>query len=150
MSRVRSSQSPSPPPPGRRVSVEQIPNNVLLEFTNADDLKPYPNNPHKHPKEQLEQVRASIRAYGVVGAVAADEDGVIINGELVWQAAKLEGKSSIPVLRLLGLSESQKRELRIGLNKHQHNADWDTEQLRLEIQAILEKPLDSGQCSTEK
>ena len=113
--------------------LQLVPNNLLFEFANPDNLKPYPNNPHKHPKDQIEQVRASIRAYGLARAVVVDEESVIIDGEATWQAAKLEGKTSIPVLRLLGLSETEKRELRIGLNKHPLNADWDVEQLRIEI-----------------
>jgi len=139
MSRRRSaiSQAASPTAGG-----QQIPNNLLFEFANPGNLKPYPANPHKHPKEQIGQIRASIRAYGVVRPVVTDEEGVIIDGEAVWRAAKGEGKASIPVLRLLGLSETQKRELRIGLNRHPRHADWDTEQLRLEIQAILAVHID--------
>ena len=123
------------------------PNDLLFEFVNPDSLRPYPNNPHKHPKEQIEQLRASIRAYGAVRPVVVDEEGTYIDGEALGRAAKLEGKSFIPVIRLFGLSETQKRELRIGLNKHPLNADWDIEQLRLEIEEILavHVDLDPGQ-----
>lgn len=135
------SRPPTSPLTGA-ASGQLIPNNLLFELVNPDSLKPYPNNPHKHPKQQIEQVRASIRAYGIVRPVVVDEEGTIIDGEALWQAAKGEGKASIPVLRLLGLSDTQKRELRIGLNKHPHNADWDVEQLRIEIQAILAVHID--------
>jgi len=110
---------------------------VLFEWVSPGSLKPYSGNPHTHPREQVEQVRASVRAYGVARPVIADEDGTLIDGEVVLRVAKLEGMTSIPTLRLLGLSETQKRELRIGLNKHPLNADWDLDQLRLEIQEIL-------------
>ena len=120
----------------------KIPNNQLSEFANPDGLRPYPKNPHKHPKEQIAQIRASIRAYGIVRPVVADEKGTIIDGEALWRAAKLEGLASIPVFRLFGLSETAKSELRIGLNKHPQNADWDLEQLRLEIEAILDVHVD--------
>jgi len=130
------------PPLAVAASSQPIPNNLLFEFVNPDSLKPYPGNPHKHPKQQIEQIRASIRAYGIVRPVVTDEEGIIIDGEALWQAAKLEGNTSVPVLRLFGLSETQKRELRIGLNKHPHNADWDAEQLRIEIEAILAVHID--------
>jgi DNA modification methylase len=120
----------------------QTPNNLSFELAHPDSLKPYPNNPHKHPKSQIEQIRASIRAHGIVRPVLADDKRIIIDGEAVLRAAKLEGKTAIPTLRIFGLSETQKRELRIGLNKHPHNADWDTEQLRLEIRAILDVHID--------
>jgi hypothetical protein len=133
------SQSASPLP---LAGDRQTPNNLSFELANPDCLKPYPNNPHKHPKPQIEQIRASIRAHGIVRPVIVDDEGIIIDGEALWRAAKLEGKTSIPTLRVFGLSEMQKRELRIGLNKHPHNAVWDTEQLRLEIQAILDVHID--------
>jgi DNA modification methylase len=123
-------------------SGQLIPNNLLFQLVNSDSLKPYQNNPHKHPKQQMEQIRASIRAYGIVRPIVVDDEGTIIDGEALWQAAKLEGRTSIPTLRLLGLSETQKREIRIGLNKHPHNADWDLEQLRIEIQEILAVHID--------
>jgi ParB-like chromosome segregation protein Spo0J len=62
---------------------------------------------------------------GLARALVVAEDGTILDGEAVWRAAKLEGITSIPVLRVFGLSENQKRRLRIGLNRHQQNADWD-------------------------
>jgi DNA modification methylase len=113
----------------------------LFEWVDPGSLKPYPGNPHKHPKEQIEQIRGSIRAYGFARPVVADEDGVLLDGEAVWRAAKLEGKA-VPTYRIFGLSETQKRELRIGLNKHGQNADWDAEQLRIELQAILAVHID--------
>ena len=130
------------PPLDPSASGQQIPNNMLFEFVNPNSLRPYPGNPHKHPKQQIEHIRASIRANRVVRPILTDEDGIIIDGEAVWRAAILEGLTSIPIVRLFGLSETQKRELRIGLNKHPLNADWDVEQLRLEIQAILEVHVD--------
>jgi DNA modification methylase len=131
------SQSASP-----QVLADGGPNNLSFELAHPDSLKPYPTNPHKHPKPQIEQIRASIRAHGIVRPVIVDDEGIIIDGEALWRAAKLEGKISIPTLRIFGLSETQKRELRIGLNKHPHNADWDVEQLRLEIRAILDVHID--------
>ena len=119
-----------------------IANDLSFEFVHPDTLKPYPGTAHRHPKEQIAQLRTSIRAHGVVGAVITDEDGEIINGEAVWRAAKAEGKISIPVIRRHGLSDAQKRALRIGLNKHAQNAEWDLDQLRIEIQGILAVNID--------
>lgn len=119
-----------------------IANDLSFEFVHPDKLKPYPHTAHRHPKEQIAQLRASIRAHGVVGAIITDEDGEIINGEAVWRAAKAEGKVSIPVIRRHDLSEAQKRALRIGLNKHAQNAEWDLDQLRVEMQGILAANID--------
>ncbi|HUK06815.1 MAG TPA: DNA methyltransferase [Stellaceae bacterium] len=116
----------------------QIQNYLTFEWVTPDSLKPYPNNPHKHSKKQIEQVQASIRLFRIARPIIADEEGNIIDGEAVRKAALLEGVTPIPAFRLFGLSETQKRALRIGLNKHPLNADWDVELLRLEIRAILD------------
>jgi len=60
--------------PALASSGQLIPNNLLFEFANPDSLKPYSNNPHKHPKQQIEQIRASIRAYGIVRPVVFDDE----------------------------------------------------------------------------
>ena len=131
MSAQTSSERDSP------IAGQALSNNLHLEFVDPDSLKPYPNNPHKHPKQQIEQLRISLRANGVIPSLLVDENGMIIDGEAVWRAAKLEGITSIPIVRVLGLTETQKRKLRIGLNKHPENAAWDLDELRIEIKAIL-------------
>ena len=117
-------------------------NSMHLEHVHPDTLKPYPNNPHTHPKSQLKQIKVSLLANGVVGAILVDEFSVIINGEAVWRVSKEIGLQSIPVLRLFGLTEVQKRKLRIGLNKHADNAEWDADALRVEVTDILEVEID--------
>jgi ParB-like chromosome segregation protein Spo0J len=108
-------------------------NSMQLEHVHPDTLKPYPNNPHTHPKSQLKQIKASLLANGVIGAILVDETSEIINGEAVWRVSKEIGLQSLPVLRVYGLTEIQKRKLRIGLNKHADNAEWDADALRVEI-----------------
>lgn len=123
-------------------------NSVQLDFVDPASLRPYPQNPHKHPALQIEQIRLSIRANDLVARpIVVDEENVIIDGEAVWRAAKLEGRPTVPIFRLFGLSASAKRKLRIGLNKHGQNGDWAPDELRLEIEGILadEINLDPGE-----
>ena len=128
-------------------AIQAIPNNMVLNFVDPASLKAYPGNPHKHPRQQIEQLRASIRANDVLPRVIVDDNDVIIDGEALWRATMLEGKSSMPVIRVFGLSDVQKRKLRIGLNKHAQNGDWALDELRLEIHAILAETvnLDPGE-----
>jgi DNA modification methylase len=118
------------------------PNHLQFESVHPDSLKPYPTNTHTHSKRQIEQIRGSIRTFGTVRPIIVDDEDNILDGEAVWRAAKLEGKTSIPVLRVFGLTETQKRAIRIALNKHPQNADWDLDQLRVEMQAILAVNID--------
>jgi DNA modification methylase len=112
-------------------------NRVVFADADINSLKPYPGNPHKHPKRQTEQLRASIRVHGIMRPVLADENGIIIDGEAIWRAAKLEGNTSVSVWYVHGLSDYEKAKLRLALNRIPLNADWAPDELRIEIESIL-------------
>jgi hypothetical protein len=97
------------------------------------DLIPDPRNARTHPKRQIEQLRASIEAFGFTNPVLADPDGRIIAGHGRLQAAKAIGLAEVPTIILSGLSEAQKRALRIADNKIALNAGWDLEILQKEL-----------------
>ena len=73
------------------------------------------------------KIRASIEAFGFTNPVLADPEGHIIAGHGRLQAARLMGLAELPVITLSGLSETQKRTLRIADNKIALNAGWDLE-----------------------
>ncbi|MGZ5875860.1 MAG: site-specific DNA-methyltransferase [Bradyrhizobium sp.] len=97
------------------------------------DLIPDPRNARTHPKRQIDQIRASIEAFGFTNPVLADREGHIIAGHGRLQAARAMGLAELPVITLTGLSETQKRTLRIADNKIALNAGWDLEILQLEL-----------------
>jgi hypothetical protein len=92
-----------------------------------------PRNARTHPKRQIDQIRASIEAFGFTNPVLADPEGHIIAGHGRLQAARAMGLAELPVITLSGLSETQKRTLRIADNKIALNAGWDLEILQLEL-----------------
>jgi hypothetical protein len=44
------------------------------------DIRPFDRNAKEHPKEQVEQIRRSIEAFGMNDPLAIDEQNVIIEG----------------------------------------------------------------------
>jgi DNA modification methylase len=108
------------------------------------DLKPDPRNARTHPKKQVEQLCASIRSFGFTNPVLVDETGVLIAGHGRLRAAKELGFATVPVIELLGLTEAQKKALRLADNKIALNAGWDLEILKLELAeiAVLDVDLD--------
>ena len=97
------------------------------------DLIPDPRNARTHPKRQIDQIRASIGEFGFTNPILADPEGHIIAGHGRLQAARAMGLAEVPVIILSGLSESQKRALRIADNKIALNAGWDLEILHQEL-----------------
>ena len=97
------------------------------------ELVPDPRNARTHSKRQVEQIVSSIRAFGFTNPILADLDGNLIAGHGRLRAAKEMGLQQIPVITIDGLSEPQKKALRLADNKIALNAGWDTEILKLEL-----------------
>lgn len=97
------------------------------------DLTPDPRNARTHSKKQVAQIVQSISAFGFTNPILADPEGNLIAGHGRLRAAKDMGLDKVPVITLDGLSEPQKRALRLADNKIALNAGWDTEILKLEL-----------------
>lgn len=97
------------------------------------DLTPDPRNARTHSKKQVAQIVKSIAAFGFTNPILADPEGNLIAGHGRLRAAKDMGLDKVPVITLDGLTEPQKRALRLADNKIALNAGWDTEILKLEL-----------------
>src|SRR5216684_6766307 len=106
---------------------------LAVTYRPLSELIPDPRNARTHPKRQIDQLKASIEAFGFTNPILADPGGHIIAGHGRLQAARLMGLVEVPVITLSGLSETQKRTLRIADNKIALNASWDLEILQLEL-----------------
>jgi ParB-like chromosome segregation protein Spo0J len=109
------------------------PSRLAITYRPVGDLIPDPRNARTHSKRQIDQICASIEAFGFTNPVLADPEGHIIAGHGRLQAARIMGLAELPVVTLTGLSETQKRTLRIADNKIALNAGWDLEILQLEL-----------------
>ena len=110
-----------------------VPSRLAITYRAVGDLIPDPRNARTHPKRQIDQLKASIEAFGFTNPILADPEGHIIAGHGRLQAARAMGLTEVPTITLSGLSEVQKRALRIADNKIALNAGWDLEILQLEL-----------------
>ena len=106
---------------------------LTVVYRPTGSLVPDPRNARTHPKRQIEQIAASIRAFGFSNPILADPEGRLIAGHGRLLAAKQIGLAEVPVIELAGLSEAQKKALRLADNKIALNAGWDIEILKLEL-----------------
>lgn len=106
---------------------------MQIEQMPVADLRPYERNSRTHSEAQVEQIIASIRAFGFTSPVLIDADNRIIAGHGRVLAATKMGMATVPCLRLEGLTEEQIRAYVIADNKLAENAGWDMDLLRLEI-----------------
>lgn len=105
-------------------------------------LHPDPRNARTHPKRQIEQIAASITAFGFANPILIDEEAVIIAGHGRLMAAKALGLAEAPTITLAGLSDGRKRALRLADNKIALNAGWDLDLLKVELQDLSALEID--------
>lgn len=106
---------------------------LAVVYKATASLIPDPRNARTHPKRQIEQIVASIEAFGFTNPILADPEGRLIAGYGRLLAAKQAGLAEVPVIELSGLTEAQKKALRLADNKIALNAGWDVEILKLEL-----------------
>jgi hypothetical protein len=115
---------------------------LAISYRAISDLIPDPRNARTHSKRQIGQLKASIEAFGFTNPILADPEGHIIAGHGRLQAARAMGLTEVPTIILPGLSETQKRALRIADNKIALNAGWDLEILQLELGELASIDID--------
>src|SRR4030081_891775 len=115
---------------------------LAVTYRALGDLIPDPRNARTHPKRQIDQLKASIEAFGFTNPILADPDGHIIAGHGRLQAARVMGLTEVPTIILSGLSETQKRARRLADNKIALNAGWDLEILQLELGELASIDID--------
>jgi len=104
-----------------------------FEKVNIDKLIPYARNARTHSKEQVLQLRASLREFGFVNPVIVDKELNIIAGHGRIMAAKEEGISEVPCVFVEHLTDAQKKAYILADNRLALNAGWDAEMLALEL-----------------
>ena len=111
---------------------------LSIQYVDPRSLKEHPNNARKHPDAQIEQIRASYRAFGFKGVILVEKDGkTIVAGAGRTKAAVLEGIEQVPVVNT-GLEGEEAAALRLADNQIALNSEWDLDTLSNEIRRITE------------
>jgi len=103
------------------------------ELIPLDKIVPYARNARTHSKEQVAQIRASFREFGVITPCLVDESYNLLAGHGRLLAAREEHLDELNCVIVEGLSEAQKRAYILADNRLALNAGWDEEMLSVEI-----------------
>jgi len=115
---------------------------LAIGYRRIDTLVPSSRNARTHSKRQVAQIVASITEFGFTNPILIDPDSGIIAGHGRLLAAKSMGMSEVPTIVLEGLSDVQKRALRLADNKIALNAGWDVDLLKLELGELAALDID--------
>jgi DNA modification methylase len=106
------------------------------------ELRPHAGNARVHSPAQLEQIKASMLAFGFTNPLLVDEAGVLIAGHGRLEAAAALGMAKVPVIVLRHLSAAQKEALRLADNRIAENATWDQALLRDALASVQAADID--------
>jgi len=115
---------------------------LQVEYRFVDTLIPYARNARTHSDEQVAQIAASISEFGFNNPVLVDGHKGVIAGHGRILAARKLNLSSVPVIELSHLSETQKRAFILAENKLTERGGWDTELLSVELADLQEAGFD--------
>lgn len=97
-----------------------------------DELKPFPNNPKKHPPEQVEAIANSIKEFGFDQPILIDEDDTILKGHGRQLGGRKAGLVMVPTILHAGLTPAQKWAVVISDNQLPIlGGGWDQSLLRV-------------------
>lgn len=107
------------------------------ELVPIAELRPHPKNYQVHPPDELEHIKASIADNGIYKNIVIAEDGTILAGHGVTEAAEDLGFMEVPARRLPISSESpQALKILAGDNEIRHLAIIDDRALTNILQEI--------------
>lgn len=125
----------------------------------AAELVAYANNARTHSPEQIEQLKASFRKFGVNTPLGVDGEGILVgHGRLqamteMWAAGEdvpgpgkraMLDRGMVPTIDLSGLSEDERKAYIIADNQLALNAGWDFDMLRTELTTLDGAGFDMG------
>ena len=110
---------------------------LTIEYVALDSIQGYEKNAKLHPARQIDQIRKSIEEFGFLDPVGVWR-GVIVEGHGRYAAALSMGLKEIPIIRLDGLTDEQRRAYTLIHNKLTMNSGFDLDILNAELEGITD------------
>lgn len=102
-----------------------------------NDIKPYGKNAKKHPQEQIEQIKNSIKQFGMNDPIAIwGKENLIVEGHGRLEACKQLGLTEVDCIRLDHLTDEERKAYTLAHNQLTMNTDFDLDILNGELDEI--------------
>src|SRR3974377_1972777 len=124
--------SPAP----RLVRNDLVPKLALIECAPADLVVPE-RNVRKVEAAHINEVAAAISSVGFCDPVLIDERNIVLDGVVRVEAAKLLGLTHLPCIRTDHLNASERRLVRMALNRLSEKGSWNLDELKLELEELI-------------
>ena len=111
---------------------------LSTQLVRLSDIKKSNSELRLHSSAQRKKARHLFERHGIVAPIILDERFNIIDGRLRFEIAQELGWKSLDCVILHDLTDPQKKELELNLNRLGEDTKWDPNQLKLHLEAILE------------
>ena len=112
---------------------------IEIVYLPIDKIKPYERNARKHGEKDIDAIRASIRRFGFNDPLGIWSDkNIVVEGHGRLLAAKAEGLTELPCIRLDHLTDEQRRAYALAHNKTAELSQWDYDKLDEELRKFSE------------
>lgn len=108
---------------------------LKIEYVGIDTIHPYKNNAKQHPKEQIEQIKESIRQFGMDDPIGV-WNNEIVEGHGRLMACKELGMTEVPIIRLDHLTDEERKAYTLAHNQLTMNSDFDIDILNQELESF--------------
>ena len=105
-----------------------------LHFTNSPA--------RRHTKKQLRKAVHIFAEQGIISPIVVDRSYRIIDGHLRVMAARELGIDALDALVLPDISNAQRIELELALNRLPEDSTWDAANLKIKIEQLIEYNVD--------
>lgn len=107
----------------------------MVDMIPIGQIKPYKRNAKKHPQDQIDQIIASIKEFGMNDPIGVwGKDNIIVEGHGRYLALRQMGESGeVPVIHLDNLTDEQRKAYALAHNKLTMNSDFDLDLLEMEL-----------------
>lgn len=97
-----------------------------VEFLPPNSLKPDPSQPRKtFEQETIDSLAQTILSQGIIAPIEADENNMVVTGEVRWRASKKANVPTIPVRRIYDIKPEERLERQLVENLHRKDIPYN-------------------------
>jgi DNA modification methylase len=119
-----------------------IGNSIEWRWVPIETVKPYDRVLRHHARQKINKLKKLIARFGQVTPVVVGPDNVIVDGHAMYCAMRERGAGEIAIITVQGRTDPELKALRLALNRLPAEAAWDDENLRAELQELVDVSFD--------